>query len=225
MQPSDLYDWDKATSLLAAQEPWWEPGTANGYHAITQGYLVGEVVRRITGAASARSSPTRSPRPLGADFHIGTGPEHDERVALVIPPPPLPIGRARPRQRRRPYDDEPADLGGAVVGDRLAAERDPRCWRSRQRPIGRDGPVGARVRRRASTVSACCPRPVAKPCSKRVSYTTDLVLGVPLRFGMGYGLNSPNTPISENPRTVLLGRLGRLAGPRRSRRAAWSSPT
>ncbi len=48
MQASDLYDWEKATSLLAAQEPWWEPGTASGYHAITQGYLVGEVVRRIT---------------------------------------------------------------------------------------------------------------------------------------------------------------------------------
>ncbi|MEO0441695.1 MAG: serine hydrolase domain-containing protein, partial [Pseudomonadota bacterium] len=45
----DLYDWEKATSLLAAQEPWWEPGTTPGYHAITQGYLVGEVVRRITG--------------------------------------------------------------------------------------------------------------------------------------------------------------------------------
>jgi len=45
----DLYDWDKATSLLAAQEPWWEPGTASGYHAVTQGYLEGEIVRRITG--------------------------------------------------------------------------------------------------------------------------------------------------------------------------------
>eukprot|EP01041_Mallomonas_annulata_P025431 gene25431-46460_t len=45
----DLYDWDKATSLLAAQAPYWEPGTAPGYHALTQGYLVGEVIRRITG--------------------------------------------------------------------------------------------------------------------------------------------------------------------------------
>ena len=48
----DLYDWGKVTSLLAAQAPYWEPGTAPGYHALTQGYLVGEVVRRIT-------SPTR----------------------------------------------------------------------------------------------------------------------------------------------------------------------
>src|ERR1700733_6021092 len=45
---ADLYDWEKATSLLAAQAPFWEPGTAAGYHAMTQGYLVGEVIRRVT---------------------------------------------------------------------------------------------------------------------------------------------------------------------------------
>ena len=46
MTPDDLYDWEKATSLLAAQAPLWAPGSAIGYHAVTQGYLVGEVVRR-----------------------------------------------------------------------------------------------------------------------------------------------------------------------------------
>ena len=44
----DLYDWEKATSMLAAQAPWWEPGTASGYHANNRGHLVGEVIRRIT---------------------------------------------------------------------------------------------------------------------------------------------------------------------------------
>ena len=45
----DLYDWDKSTALLAAQAPWWEPGTASGYHALNYGHLIGEVIRRITG--------------------------------------------------------------------------------------------------------------------------------------------------------------------------------
>src|SRR3954470_24473381 len=45
----DLYDWDKSTALLAAQAPWWEPGTASGYHMLNYGHLVGEVIRRITG--------------------------------------------------------------------------------------------------------------------------------------------------------------------------------
>src|SRR5208282_2282917 len=54
MEPSDLYDWEKSTTLLARQAPWWPPGTASGYHASTQGYLVGEVVRRITGRTIGR---------------------------------------------------------------------------------------------------------------------------------------------------------------------------
>ena len=46
-----MYDWEAATAQLAAQAPWWEPGTASGYHAQNQGHLVGEVIRRITGQA------------------------------------------------------------------------------------------------------------------------------------------------------------------------------
>ena len=49
IDPEDLYDWDKACGVLAAQAPWWEPGTFSAYHAITQGYLEGEIVRRVTG--------------------------------------------------------------------------------------------------------------------------------------------------------------------------------
>ncbi len=62
MVPEDLYDWEKCHARLAAQAPWWEPGTASGYHAITQGYLVGEVVRRVTRPhRSAPSSPRSWP--------------------------------------------------------------------------------------------------------------------------------------------------------------------
>ena len=58
------YDWEKATSLLAAQEPFWEPGTEPGYHAVTQGYLVGEVVRRITGRSLGTVFRTEIAEPL-----------------------------------------------------------------------------------------------------------------------------------------------------------------
>jgi CubicO group peptidase (beta-lactamase class C family) len=57
----DLYDRRRAAALLGAQEPWWEPGTASGYHAITQGYLEGEIVQRVTGSRSGSSWPTTSP--------------------------------------------------------------------------------------------------------------------------------------------------------------------
>ena len=84
----DIYDWDKVCALLAAQAPFWEPGTASGYHALTQGYLVGEVVRRITGKSLGTVFREEIAEPLGADFHIGLAASEDHRVADLIPPPP-----------------------------------------------------------------------------------------------------------------------------------------
>src|SRR5581483_5263521 len=89
LAPEELADWDRCTELLAGQEPWWEPGTASGYHAVTQGYLVGEVVRRISGRSLGTFFREEVAEPLGADFHIGLPPEHDGRVARLIPHPPV----------------------------------------------------------------------------------------------------------------------------------------
>lgn len=81
----DLYDWDKMTSLLAAQAPLWEPGTASGYHVLTFGYLVGEVVRRVTGKSLGTVFREEIAKPLGADFHIGLPASEHWRVADIIP--------------------------------------------------------------------------------------------------------------------------------------------
>jgi CubicO group peptidase (beta-lactamase class C family) len=71
----DVYDWDRSTSLLAAQAPWWEPGTASGYHNTSFGHLVGEVVRRITGTSIGKFFADEIAGPLGADFQIGLADE------------------------------------------------------------------------------------------------------------------------------------------------------
>jgi CubicO group peptidase (beta-lactamase class C family) len=81
----DLYDWEKMTSLLAAQAPLWEPGTASGYHSITFGFLIGEIVRRITGRSLGSVFREEIAEPLGADFHIGLPISEDSRVAEIIP--------------------------------------------------------------------------------------------------------------------------------------------
>jgi CubicO group peptidase (beta-lactamase class C family) len=81
----DLYDWEKMTALLAAQAPLWEPGTASGYHVITHGFLIGEVVRRITGKSLGTVFREEIAEPLGADFHIGLPASEDSRVADIIP--------------------------------------------------------------------------------------------------------------------------------------------
>src|SRR5215212_1318479 len=83
---ADLYDWPSATARLAAQAPRWEPGSAAGYHSLTQGFLVGEVVRRITGRSLGGFFAEEVAGPLGADFHIGLSAEHDHRVARTVPP-------------------------------------------------------------------------------------------------------------------------------------------
>jgi CubicO group peptidase (beta-lactamase class C family) len=98
MRTEDLYDWDKATKLLAEQALDWEPGTACGYHGLTQGYLIGEVVRRITGRSVGTVLREEIAGPLHADFHIGLPASEERRVAELIAPPtgPPPAGPATP---------------------------------------------------------------------------------------------------------------------------------
>jgi CubicO group peptidase (beta-lactamase class C family) len=86
-----MYDWKSSTAKLAAQAPWWEPGTASGYHAGNMGHLVGEVVRRVTGQSLKEFVRTEIAEPLDADFQIGARPADDHRIAEIIPPPPLDI--------------------------------------------------------------------------------------------------------------------------------------
>src|SRR5580700_594743 len=87
----DLYDWDKSTARFAAQAPWWEPGTASGYHALNFGHLIGEVLRRITGTSLKQFVADEIAGPLGADFQIGAAESDWDRIAPVVPPPPLPF--------------------------------------------------------------------------------------------------------------------------------------
>ena len=151
----DLYDWDKSTALLAAQAPWWEPGTASGYHMLNYGHLIGEVIRRITGQRLGEFFAAQIAGPLGADFHIGLPPSEFHRVANVVPPP-VPVrpaavrpDAARPQQRGVQDLDQPDHARAGIQLDRgLAARRHRRGQRPRQCPLGGAPPVGGGLRRR-----------------------------------------------------------------------------
>ena len=82
----EICDWRESTAILAEQKPWWQPGTSSGYHALTQGHLVGEVIRRITGESIGEFFAKEIAEPLGADFHIGLGERDFYRVSDVIYP-------------------------------------------------------------------------------------------------------------------------------------------
>ena len=189
----DLYDWEKATGLLAAQEPWWTPGSASGYHALTQGYLVGELVRRITGQGVGRFLAREVTGPLGADFFIGTPESADARVALVVPPE---------RLARISEGDAPL-ASRTFVNPLLSAETSWSLrWRRAEIPAA-NGHGNARSVAAVHSVLACGGeargvRLLSAAGCERVfeeqSDGTDLVLGVPLRFGLGFALFRRDLP-------------------------------
>ena len=79
-----MFAWDPIIHALEVQEPYWEPGTAHGYHAVTYGYLVGEVVRRVSGKSLGTFWHDEIAEPLGLEFWIGLPPEQEHRVAPLV---------------------------------------------------------------------------------------------------------------------------------------------
>jgi CubicO group peptidase (beta-lactamase class C family) len=79
-----LFDWNLMVGALASEAPFWEPGTRNGYHALTFGFLVGEVIRRVTGLSLGAFFHNEVAKPLGLDFWIGLPEEEEARVAPQI---------------------------------------------------------------------------------------------------------------------------------------------
>jgi CubicO group peptidase (beta-lactamase class C family) len=205
IEDEELADWERCTSLLAAQRPWWEPGTASGYHAVTQGYLIGEVVRRITGESIGQWFAKEVAKPLGADFFIGLPASEDDRVSLVIPPPALDLSTMEVTDlMTKTFLNPPLDAS-------LVAEE---WWRRAEIPAA-NGQGNARSV--AAVQSIIAGRGTARGVRllsaegtdaifEEQSDGTDLVLGVPLRFGMGYGLSNAEMPIG--PRSCYWGGYG-----------------
>jgi CubicO group peptidase (beta-lactamase class C family) len=197
----DLYDWEKVTALLAAQEPYWEPGTASGYHVVTQGYLIGEIIRRITGRTLGTVFREEIAGPLGADFRIGLPAAEDHRVADLIPPAGGPP----------PGTGELWKVAGNPDVDPLVTRT--RQWRGAEIPSG-NGVGNARAvagihailanggvaqGRRFLSERGC--RRALEPQVEGV----DLVLGVPIRFGLGFALGAGLLP---NDNTIYWGGYG-----------------
>ena len=211
MDAAELYDWDKVTSLLATQAPWWVPGSKSGYHAISQGNLVGEVVRRADGRSVGKFFAEEIAGPMGADFHIGLGAEHDSRVAPVIPVPPIQFGG--------PNGGEPDrnSIPFRAMNPRLIAEQSWTIpWRRAEIPAaGGHGNARGVALAQAAVSHGGSLRGVELLSKKTVDRIfdvqaagRDLVLGIGVTFGVGYGLNSPRNPISPNARVCYWGGWG-----------------
>ena len=208
--PEELYDWQGCIDNLVAQAPWWEPGSQSGYHAITQGFLIGELVRRIDGRTLGTYFREEIAGPLGADFHIGMAPEHFGRVAEMIPdtsPVDPAFGEPDPDSiTGRVFASSPADTDAVNTDGWRAAELgaagghgNARAVVRAQTPVANGGsafgvdllsPEGCRVIQEEQTNGA------------------DAVILLPVRFGMGYAFPNEMMPMSPNDRAMFWGGAG-----------------
>lgn len=188
----DMYDLDRATSLLAAQAPWWEPGTASGYHAANQGHLVGELVRRVTGRSLKQFVAEELAAPLGADFQIGARDVDWPRVAEILPPPPLAIDLTAldpDSPMVRTFLGPAADAAKANTAAFRRADIGAWNGHGNARSVARmlsALALGGTV----DGVRLLSPETIELIFDEQ-SNGVDLVLGVPIRFGIGWALPEP----------------------------------
>ncbi len=204
----ELYDWDGICDRLAGQTPWWEPGTASGYHAITQGFLQGEILRRVDGRSLGTFFREEIAQPLGADFHIGLDAQHDPRVGEMIPPATT--------MAQGPGD--PDSIAARTFRSAALTGREPqtRAWRAAEIPAaGGFGNARAVARVHGALaaggtvdgVTLMAPGSVAV-AQQRQTNGKDLVLGVWMLFGMGFGLMNPRIPFTPSPGAFYWGGWG-----------------
>lgn len=210
--PEDAaYDWPLMCGALAATAPWWEPGADHGYHVNTQGFLVGELLRRATGVPVGRLLRERLCDPLDADYWWGLPARHHSRVSSVFAPQALLTTRAQWERAFPPTGDEEHDLmiwrsyfnppGLSGIGSVSSA-----VWRQAVIPSTnghgharavatlydahlRGGAGGVRVAGAALRAEA----------TRIVSDGLDRVLSRPSRFGLGFQLPQPTRPIGPSP--------------------------
>ena len=174
------------TALLAAQAPFWEPGTAPGYHALTQGYLVGEVVRRITGRSRwARSSARRSPSRWAPTSTSACRRRRTHRVAELIPPPPGAAPSPTPDRAAGQHVDQPRlDVSATRTRAWRGAEIPAAGGTGNARSVAEVHAIlanGGVAEGRRFMSEAGCRRALELQVEGR-----DLILDLPLRFGLGF---------------------------------------
>jgi len=202
-----MLDWHRMTSELARQRPFWEPGTAHGYHVNTFGYLVGEMVRRACGQSVGEALRKFVTSPLDIDFHIGLSKTEHHRVADFIESkifqdpnseaPAAEIGVEGDSDRdlmiRHAYFNPRGLSGGGVINTA--------AWREAEIP-STNGHGSARAV--AATYSAFLGGGFVGQFLRQDALSTqcqgnDLILDRPSRFGLGFQLPMESRPLGPNP--------------------------
>jgi CubicO group peptidase (beta-lactamase class C family) len=199
-----MLDWALMTGELAAQAPWWPPGSAHGYHVNTFGFLVGEVLRRASGRTVGDLLRAEVCGPLGADVYVGLPPGEHYRVAEFAWP-----GLPEQRQDLAGLADEalmehnayfnPLGLSGAGVVNSAA-------WRQAELPSTNGHGSARGVARLYAAIAAggtlegirVAPAGALADAATEQVYGDDLILHRASRFGLGFQLTQPERPIGPN---------------------------
>ncbi|MFB7709012.1 serine hydrolase domain-containing protein [Streptomyces sp. NPDC056105] len=205
-----LFDWELTTSRLAAQEPWWEPGSVSGYHALTYGFLVGEVVRRVSGLLPGAFLEREVTGPLGIDFTIGLPDKEAGRAAELVHP----RAQATSEQAAIFAQLTPAALAALTNPIAGASEANTAAWRAAEIPAANGHGTARAVAALYAIVAAkgrSGDRQILSPQgAERIregqGSCRDLVLGAGFthetELGLGLWLSGPNGSYGPNPRAV-----------------------
>jgi CubicO group peptidase (beta-lactamase class C family) len=198
-----MYDWGLMTSTLAAEAPWWEPGSAHGYHVNTYGFLVGEIVRRVSGESPGAYFRRTIAEPLAVDFHFGLAASEEHRVAEFVFADRSAefAGAETPAMIRNAYVNPPGLSGLGTINTR--------AWRAAEMPSG-NGQATARAVARIYCALAgggtldgvrLLASDTLELATREASAGHDLVLNRPSRFGLGFQLTQPERPLGPSPRS------------------------
>jgi CubicO group peptidase (beta-lactamase class C family) len=198
------------TTALAAEAPWWEPGEKHGYHPFTFGWLVGEVIRRVSGKTPGQYFRDEVAGPLSLDAHIGLDAANDARCSEVRSAPRDP---ARGPALVERIMAEPQSMAARAftnpISMVLPGTVTSRAWRGAEVPAV-NGHVTARALARfygalarggeLDGVRVLSERSVAQ-CLEERRFGYDPILDVSSRFSLGYMLPQPDAALGPNPRS------------------------
>ncbi len=204
-----VLDWDHMIGAIERQAPLWTPGEGLGYHAVTYGWLVGEVIRRITGKTCGEFVRDEIAAPLGIDFFIGLPASEDARTADMIPP-------ASGNPIEPPDPDSLAAKALGFVNPRVAGTVNSREWRAAELPAA-NGHGNARSLARIYAAMArggeldgarlLSPEGVAAAAAHAVT-ADDLVLGFPVKRALGFLISLPGGRYEWGPNPNTYGHSG-----------------
>lgn len=207
LAPDFMIHWDQVVERLAAEAPFWEPGTRNGYHLINFGWTVGEIVRRVSGKSLGAFFQEAICEPLGIEFWIGLPEEHEPRVSDMIPSPP-PDNGGHISKFMQVVMSEPESATRVAMSNLLSQKTQGRAWHAAEigggggitnarglagmyRPLalGGDGLISAEQLRKARTCS--------------VATNLDATLQIATRFGLGFMLSMDNRDKYDKDSVVI----------------------